>query len=473
MSAGGKAEMKTRPSPGTAATVDFSSEVKTVGSSKIRRVRFKVTLFPSSEVVSISGTEYFGAGTRFRIFAENHVLGLRREKKLDDGAIVTLFSSDDRARDTLVAAAGGGLLKVASKSFGPTAGITPGKIHAPVIGSDVSVIDFYKYLSAVGAAEPGRVKEAGFFSHSWPGGPILFNTGDTSGAARISSDFDGRMKDYNAVNSSSWPTMKNAFAANGSLHVWGCSATTHHKNLTQGARANKKAGDNAAFTVTTVARHHDGDLAQSVEERTTRARVKFDMDRRFRSLSYMAAAASALGIPVFGAPPGVGSSFADPKKKKPGHPELSVMFIDTQENSGVYGYFKDEFGPEFSPTVTPFDKGYVDYGKLAKRAPPAAAPFSSEVYQLTKSFDKNPAFASSSLSFAHGHARKMAGTDVTLKISPKSGFATAGKKGHLYELIDSKDATKSQAVFVQEDSRVFPVTRDAAKAFTVVGPQEP
>ena len=435
----------------------FSSEVKTVGAAKVRRTRFVVQMFPASELVFISGTEYFNAGTRFRIFAEKYREGLRREKLVDDGVIGTLFSTDDRSRETHVPAMAGGWLKVGHWSFGPTAGVKPGTAHAPVVGADVSIVDMYKYLSSVGASEPGRVKEVGIFSHSWPGGPILFNTSDSSGAARLATDFDGRRKDFNATNAAGWPKLKAAMAPGGSWHVWGCSATTHHKNLTVAAHKHKKAGDHAFFTVATTVTHHDGTTAQSVEERTTRSRVRFNMDQRFRSFAYMAAAASHLGIAVYGAPPGVGSSF-DQKR--------SVMFIDTAAYASLFAYFKDEFGPQFAPTDTTYDRGYVDYQKLATRPAATAAAFSSEAYNLSKDFTPP---GESTLTVETGHQLSLVGTGATLKVTARTGFATAGKTGHQYELRDAKDPGKSRAIYVQEDRQVFRVELDAGGKFTVLG----
>jgi hypothetical protein len=470
MRAKGKVEIQTVPSPKTVAAIGFSAEVKSIGKSQLRRSRFKVTLFPSSEIVCISGTEYFSAGTRFRIFAENHTLALLREKKADDGVIMTLFSADDRSRDTLVPAAGGGLVKIAAKSFGPTAGITPGKKHDPVIGVDISPPDMYAYLSGVGGSEPGRVIEVGFFTHSYPGGPILFNTGDdTSVPGRLPTDFDARMKDFNPTNVAKWPKLKLAMSASGSWHVWGCSATTHNKNLVAAALAHKKAGDDTHFTVNTTSNHHDGRPAEKVEERTTRKRVKRDMDTRFRRLSFMAAAAKFLGIPVFGPPPGVGSSFANPSKPKKGQPELSVMYIDSASNPTTYAYFKDEFGPEFEPTNTPFDKGYVDYQRLGTRGFPPAAPFSSEYYRFLQSFDTNPANEETTLGFADGRSVRRDSSHTKLKVSAKSGFATPGETGHLYEIHVTTDETLSRAVYVQDDGQIFKVNKDAAGKFTVLG----
>ncbi|MGK3964021.1 hypothetical protein WMF38_07560 [Sorangium sp. So ce118] len=461
-----KDETLTMPSPKTAATIAFSSEVKKVGTSKTRRARFSVKMYASSEIVFISGTEYESAGTRFRIFAENYRNGLRREKKIDEGVISTLFSTDDRSRETYVPAAGGGWLRVGIKSFGPTTDISPGKHHDPVTGSDVSVVALYQYLSGVGVAEPGRVKEVGFFSHSWPGGPILFNTSDNSAtASRDTNDFDARQKDFNSTNVASWPKMKEAMASTGTWHVWGCSATTHHKNLVVKAHQHKPDGEDHYFTVRTATKRHDGSISQEVEEHTSRTRVRAKMDARFRSQTYMASAAAYLGVSVFGAPPGVGSSYDQ---------RLGIIFIDTTSYATLYAYFKDQFGPEFAPTSSTYDRGYVDYKKLAGRAAPSAAPFSSAYYYFQKTFPnpkKKSEKGNTSLTFADDRLVKMEGVAIKLKVTTKSAFADAGKSGHLYELDDTDDAAKSLAYYMQEDGQLFRVNKDAAGKFTVLGPK--
>jgi hypothetical protein len=153
------------------------------------------------------------------------------------------------------------------------------------------------------------------------------------------------------------------------------------------------------------------------------------MDDRFHSQTFMAAAAKFLGISVFGAPPGVGSSFADPAKKIPGHPEMNVMFIDTATYFNVYAYFKDQFGPEFDPTNTPFDKGYVDYRKIATRAAASVPGFSSEYYYFSRDYEDAPLVGETSLFFADNRFIKLAGTKTKLKVTAKTGFATAGKSG--------------------------------------------
>jgi hypothetical protein len=194
------------------------------------------------------------------------------------------------------------------------------------------------------------------------------------------------------------------------------------------------------------------------------------MDRQFRSAAYMSAAAEFLAISVFGAPPGVGASFAQPSLK--GSPDLNVMFVNVRESPEVYAYFKEEFSPEFVPTNTPYDKGYVDYRPLASRPPEPVPPFSSERYVLMTEFTdhrvKPPSDPSTSIRFGVGRGLDIASDAVTLRITAKNGFLTPGKAGHLYELI-CKDDQLSRAAFVEEDRRAVEVLRDGSGKFTVIG----
>lgn len=449
----GKGGIQTQASPGTAQTVVLTTETKKIGKSQAKIDRFKVTLFPSAEVVCISGTEYESAGTQFRIFAENYAIGLRREGKIDAGTIVTIFVADGRSRDTFVPGFGGKLLRVARKLFGDPSAISPGKRHDPVIGEDVSITDFYQYLSSVGASEPGRVKRAAILSHAWVGGPILYNTGDDSSVpGRIPDDFDGRRKDFSATNVKGWPNLKKAFAADGSFHLFGCSATTEYKDLTRAALANKAKGEEETFPVTTTLADHHGATIATIEQRTTRKAVRHLMDQNFKGMSYTAAAAEFFNFPAFGPPPGVGASFADAKIAS--HPKISVMFIDVASYSGVYKYFSEEFGPEFDPTNTAFDRGYVDYNKIRKRADAASQGFKSDMYRFEISFRGSETM----LTLATGHQLKAARTDLRLVVTAQTGFLATKRNGHLHTLRDKKSAIA--AFFVDSGQSAFRVNLD-------------
>lgn len=80
-----------------------------------------------------------------------------------------------------------------------------------------------------------------------------------------------------------------------------------------------------------------------------------------------------------------------------------------------------------------------------------------------------PNVGETTLFFANSRWLSLAGTKTKLKVSAKSGFATPGERGHLYEVHDTADAAKSRAIYVQEDQKMFKVTKDSAGNFTVLG----
>jgi hypothetical protein len=438
---------------GAVATVELKSAIIGKGAPAVRRSDFKVKLFPSAEVVFLSGIDYFGSGVNFRLFAEDHAKALFIQKLVDVGTRITLFSCDDRTRFSFAFSAAGKLVQLFAHIFGT--GAKPGKGYVPDPTKDISATAFYKYLSSVGAAEK-RVREVGIFSHSWPGGPILFDTADNNAIeARIATDFDLRQKDFKPANTASWPNLKDAMAADGRWQIWGCSATTFYKDMTREALKTKT--DDALFLVVTDVAHHEGGKSSHTEARTTRKRVRSLMDRLFHSGSYMSAAASFLGISVFGAPPGVGADYSVVSG-------LSVMGI--KGDTAPYVFLKADFSPDFTPTTDPFNHGYIDYKVMQARAAPPATPFDSAVYVFQVDFDNNK----TTMGFA-APAKAPAphpSATVKLQVSPRNDFPAAGRSGNLYVITDTADPAKSEAWYLQQDGSLFKVTRDAANAFTVV-----
>jgi hypothetical protein len=436
----------------TIATVEAKSATAGSGATAVLNTSFVVKLFPSAEVVFVTGTDSHGAGVDFRIFAVDHAKALLQGGLVDKGTRVTIFCSDARARQHLAYNSAGNLVLVNAFSFGDASGIKPGQKHAAEKGKDLEPLHFYEYLSAIGVEDPHRVREVGIFSHSWPGGPILFDTFDHSTTdARDDADFDLRAKDFNATNLVLWPGLKDAMAANGSWHVWGCSATTMYKDWMREALKTKK--DDQIFPVVSDI-YDDGRKVQHIESRMTRKLLRVLMDNEFRSGSYLAAAAT-LGVPVFGAPPGVGADYS-----RVGG--LQVMGV--AGNTPPFAFFQQDFAPDFKPTTDPFNHGYVDYRAMQARAPPPAAPFDASLYIFTTDFDEKMTF----LGFPDGkQAPPHHGTTATLTRTAKTDFPSPGRSGQLY-VIDEADKTKSEAYYFQTDKKLFRVTRDAAQAFTVV-----
>ena len=441
---------------GGVATLAMASATTGKGAGRVRKTRFTATLFPSAEVVFLSGTDYPSSGVEFRRFADGHARALLKEKKIDPGTRVTLFSCDERARLSLGFTARGNLVELGKHSFGDSSGLRAGRVHAAESGKDISAPDLYRYLHHVGDTEPGRVHEVGFFTHSWPGGPILFDTGEDPAHRRLPErdpdDFDGRVKDFSPPNSSGWTKMKDAMAANAVWHVWGCSATVLYKDWMREARKTKKADE--FFDNVTEVKSHGGTLTSRVQTRLTRIHVRFEMDQQMRNGSYCATAASTLAVPVFCAPPGVGADY----EKIDGIDAMGIA-----GNTPPYAFFKEDFSPEFAPTKGKFDHGYVDYGKMQARAAMPRAPFSTEFYSFRVDFRSGEATLSlGSTNQPPAHA----GTNVKLRVSAKKDFVTAGHSGHLY-VIEDHDPAKSEGFFLQDDKDVYMVFKDGSGKFTV------
>jgi hypothetical protein len=469
---------------GLLATVDLTAG----GPETAKTFNFTVTLFPSTELVFLSGTDYFGVQVIFREKAEGRAkglfkrlaagkLGADKETPITKGTVVTLFSCDDRARLTLGFSHTGGLVQMAVKSFGSTSGITPGRRHKPVKG-DISAVDFYKYLSSAGDSEPGRVLEASVFSHAYSDGAILFNTTDPDDGThdtpfkepRAPGDFDMRMKDFAPANTSGWPKMKEAFAASGRFHVWGCSVASLYKDMMTGALA--VTDPNKIFYFESDSKDHGGNIAAHTQAQFTRQLVRKAMDEKFDAdSSYAAAAGAFLGKPSFGAPPGSGADYTTLDG-------VAAMGLgkwedgDWKFNTSPYLFLSADFSPPFAFTTSRYNHGYLDYQLMQKRKTVDDPPFNSAAYILQRNFRTNK----STLSFFFDFKKQAVkateqpqplphtGTNIKLEVTlTKKGFVDAALAGHLYVIRDLDDDLKnSVAFFLQDDGLLFVVDRDAS-----------
>lgn len=94
----------------------------------------------------------------------------------------------------------------------------------------------YSLITDIGTNNPGQLKEAGIFSHSYYIGPVLVNTyesGDTEfttykAADANYTDIDFRKTDAAALDAAKF---KAAFASDGVLKVWGCNADSLINNF--------------------------------------------------------------------------------------------------------------------------------------------------------------------------------------------------------------------------------------------------
>lgn len=471
------------PSPVTAATVTFTTTTRTVGASKVQETAFAITMHPAAELVYLGGLDYNARdpskGWLFHEYGFGRAQVLWRKKQIHPGTIVTVFSTAKITVTTRVKAQGDWRkwLDIDVFKLGDlSTRVLPAadKLYEPVVGLDIHITDFYKYLDGVGTREPHSVREVGIFSHSFPGGPILYDTGEDDAhrvaAARQASDFDARAKDFNATNFAGYPRMADALAPDCRFNVWGCSATRLFKFRTVKALQQVRAGrpEDEFFVVSVDIRDHDSKLIQLVEERTSELRHRHDMDLRFRKGTYIAAAAAKLGVSCRSACPGCSS---DPKPDD----GIEMLGVDLATYGEVYAYFRAKFSPDFDFTNERWDHGYIDYHALQARAPVAQPPFSSEYYGLTQDFRLAQASAPNAFTLQFANRKTITDANVNLKLASKAvkDFGgVAGTHGHLYTLTDS-DPAKSRAVYVQSDGKLFTVTRDAKHAFTVLGAELP
>lgn len=468
------------PRPSVVATVTITGVVRSVAGVKVKELAFHVKLFKASELVFIAGVDYnrrdISGGWQFHEYGFNRAEALRRGKKLDHGTVVTVFSTAKISRTTRVWG-GKSWVDVEVAQLGdPSTRVLPaaGNAYQPVAGLDIHITDFYKYLARVGGRAPHGVREIGIFSHSWPGGPILYNTGESAlhrgpTDARDPDDFDARRKDFNAVNFAAYSKMTDAFAPGCRFTIWGCSATTHFKFRSRQALKAIQSGvaEDDFFTVRSEAEDHDPAVGVFAvkEEHTSELRHRWVMDTLFRQSTYPAEAAKKLGIEVRSGCPGTGS---DPTTVE----GIEMLMVDLGGYHDVFEYFHKKFAPEFAETNGKWDRGYVDYRALQSRAVVAKPSFSTAYYDLdiqTKVTRWQPA-SGAQMRFWNGKslAHPTPNVQVVFKLVPN--LVTPGKTGHLFVLKD-RDPTMSQAVYVQEDQRIFKITQDAANDWRITGPE--
>jgi hypothetical protein len=161
--------------------------------------------------------------------------------------------------------------------------------------------DVYAYLAGVGANRPGTVADFSIFSHSWQGGPILYNTNSQTQRAgqaeRDPHDLDMRFsQDFVSPNKENWADMPKAFAADANSHVWGCFATTLFLHMVQHLIRGTKA--NFKETAQTTSGPVPVDLAPKDVAKLLKNAI---------ANSYMMKLAEFTKVPAFGGPPGFGA----------------------------------------------------------------------------------------------------------------------------------------------------------------------
>jgi hypothetical protein len=446
-------------------------------------------LFPRREFVFMSGTEFHGAGTTWRLFAEGHRNLLRQAKVINDGDLITFLVCEQRKRKTFVKAAGGSnawlLIDEFLKSGADRKSPDP-QVEQADSNKDLGILDLYEYLDKVGATAPGTVEEVSVFSHAFFDGPILWDTfqRDGSGGAagttnfqddpvqRDPKDLDGRTKDWNSSGTmSTFGNLPASLSAQGLLKVWGCNAETFIGQMIR--RAQSKLAPKFPhdvffdFTFTETNPGDDSEIATRVTKShlTIAHLLKTEIDLRLRK--YCGTATTFLAHRVFGALPGTGSNFG---AKGGGN---NVMFVNEKDHAPIFAFYNREVGAKTAKDAD----GYCDFQALLSAASGfSTPPWSTERHVLISDVSANTHKAVTFVQVATGAFAARRTPAGSFKMLAQTGLVDSGRSGHLFvanfgrfdrildhggfPLVALEVATDRDAgVYVQDDGVVFMMTR--------------
>ncbi len=463
-------EFAASPEGGLALTVVPHLERLTVkGTIVVVRIVFQVSMYDASEVVFIAGVDYesdvenlhtheYPPGTDFDLFALGRLETLWGAGRLNPGTPITLLSCRRVSHSTFVRARGGKWLRVFHSILDETrANVRAKRPNAKPAPGDVSITNLYAYLDSVAKRNRFSVREVGIFSHSYPGGPILYNTDDLTNThgARDPADFDARPKDFLPANTGRWPDLANAIEASARWHIWGCRATTHMQSIARESlvRLRAKAPRDSFFLVQTAYKPtHHPEVEQRIDENLTLAMAKWKFEDELLS-GYPVAVVSFFDIDVWAAAPGAGASFV-----KRG----DIYAMQVEDNPNVKGYLCREFKDNYVEN----GDGYLNYRKMAALRASQRPGFSSAYYRLLR--ERRSQRETTTLVSWNDKYLKISGFNFTHANRRVEGLVTPGIGGVLHIL--EEGTSRSFAAYFQDDGAVFRMFKGAEDRFTILGP---
>ncbi|HKO50879.1 MAG TPA: hypothetical protein VJV79_24380 [Polyangiaceae bacterium] len=291
------------------------------------RNQLTVRIGQAREFVLVTGFDYPSShgpgGMQFHLLATKRMHALRAAKTIDDSTVITWFDSKSGLRTRWVMGRAAeatnsspsmwksGWSRLSSDGVAP-ATLKPSDADYPGPGVN-GMPEVYRHIASIGKDRPGTMEELSILSHSWFGGPILFDTGERAEfndgprrAERDPNDRDGRFwKDFSTVNMPFKANFLAAFSSSPFIRVWGCLATT--LSLDAITRAAKAKNDTAALGIqpenrtlwfggTTVFPDNRPGIIQYIQQSLLKS-------------NYMAFLATVTGHPVEGGAPGMGALF--------------------------------------------------------------------------------------------------------------------------------------------------------------------
>jgi hypothetical protein len=201
----------------------------------------------------------------------------------------------------------------------------------------ISITHVYDYIIELGRRYAGSLIGFHIFSHAWDGGPLLVNTnqapifhyGGARDAERDPGDKDGRHKDFDIINMPEVALFKAAFRGDAALKIWGCLAVDLYRDMIRAAARARKTKRPRDEPLNFSADGQAVTMSQAQIEDEFRARVLPD--------AYMSRLAAAVGLTVFGAPPGVGSNLARVGKK-------DYMYVNQAVHATILQWCEDALG---------------------------------------------------------------------------------------------------------------------------------
>ena len=187
----------------------------------------------------------------------------------------------------------------------------------------ISITDVYRHICGLGKFGPGTLREFSIFSHAYWNGPIMLNTFEAdppykSSDSRDPDDKDARMKDFEHPK-------KNLSDPEG------CLAITNYRRALYAVLKKTKDSDRVRYVDS-----NDKTVEKTVGE------VKRDLADALKD-NYIYALAKFLGVPVWGAPPGLGASL---KERTVGNTNAKryYMYISPDERRSYFGWWKRNLG---------------------------------------------------------------------------------------------------------------------------------
>jgi len=296
------------------------AKVNATTTSKTTKNLLKLTIGRAREVLLVVGYDY-RSNSIYRDHAVCRMHDLNVAGTFDDSAVTSVLDMQSgeetrwvrgRSRDKMSSSfkidAGWSLLSTVSH---PTPNLGASGDDYPGRGT-MGMPEVYRYIENIGRLRPGTLEELSFLSHSFLGGPIMFNTiehvpfrlGQPRQAERDELDRDARFwKDFTPLYMPNKAQFVAAFSASPLVKVWGCLAKQEQRTALHLAR--DATSDTQTLGVRVGLRGLWSNPAIVFPD--TRPGIHEVFKQSLYTANFQYQLSQVIGKPVWGCPPGIGS----------------------------------------------------------------------------------------------------------------------------------------------------------------------